>query len=172
MGAPACWRALTSFSGGNVSRPSRAPRASWLGAITALGLTAATFAALGGTPAQATDWSACLSGPADRQAVFQRAAQRSGVPEPVLLGVSFMESRWDDHDGAPSTSAGYGPMHLTSPDGHRDGARASTRWARARAAVRRPPDLQATRERIGKDALSTLANGLEADRRQRAAAAA
>ena len=83
--------------------------------------------------AQATDWSRCLHGPADRQAVFDRAAERSGVPASVLLGVSFMESRWDDHDGAPSTSAGYGPMHLTSPDGHRGGARTSTRWARATA---------------------------------------
>jgi N-acetyl-anhydromuramyl-L-alanine amidase AmpD len=24
-----------------------------------------------------------------------------------------MESRWDDHDGSPSTAGGYGPMHLT-----------------------------------------------------------
>jgi hypothetical protein len=100
-----------------VSRPSRAPRASWLGAITVLGLTAATFAALGGSPAQATDWSTCLNGSTDRQAVFARAAERSGVPQSILLGVSFMESRWDDHDGAPSTSSGYGPMHLTSASG-------------------------------------------------------
>ena len=78
----------------------------------------ATLTALAGTPAQATDWSACVHGPTDRQAVFDRAAASSGVPEAVLLGVSFMESRWDDHgSGALSTSAGYGPMHLTSPAG-------------------------------------------------------
>ena len=140
-----------------MSRPSRAPRASWLGAITALGLTAATFAALGGTPAQATDWSACLSGPADRQAVFQRAAQRSGVPEPVLLGVSFMESRWDDHDGAPVRRPVTG--RCTSP------RRRASRRRRDEHAMGKGeggvhadrPRLQATRERIGKDALSTLA---------------
>ena len=143
-----------------MSRSSRLPHARrWLGATTTVGLVAATFAALASTPAQATDWSSCLKGSADRQAVFGRAAQRSGVPESVLLGVSFMESRWDDHDGAPSTSAGYGPMHLTSPDGIEqapaehamgkgDGGRAD-REAQARATV--------TRERIGKDALSTLA---------------
>ena len=101
-----------------MSRSPRAPHAGrLLGASTVVGLVAATFAALASTPAQATDWSSCLNGPNDRQAVFDRAAQRSGVPQSVLLGVSFMESRWDDHGGAPSTSAGYGPMHLTSPEG-------------------------------------------------------
>jgi N-acetyl-anhydromuramyl-L-alanine amidase AmpD len=30
-----------------------------------------------------------------------------------LLGVSYLESRWDTNAGTPSTSAGYGPMHLT-----------------------------------------------------------
>jgi hypothetical protein len=31
----------------------------------------------------------------------------------VLLGVSYLESRWDFNAGTPSTAAGYGPMHLT-----------------------------------------------------------
>ncbi len=139
---------------------SRSPRAStWVGLATAAGLVAATFTTLTGTPAQATDWSSCLAGTSDRQAVFARASERSGVPESILLGVSFMESRWDDHGSSPSTSAGYGPMHLTSPDaiapapaehamGKGDGSRAD-RQRQARAS--------ATRERIGKDALSTMA---------------
>ncbi|WP_240796382.1 peptidoglycan recognition family protein [Streptomyces sp. RFCAC02] len=46
-------------------------------------------------------------------AAFTDAAERWGVPESVLLGVSYLESRWDTHDGAPSVSGGYGPMHLT-----------------------------------------------------------
>jgi N-acetyl-anhydromuramyl-L-alanine amidase AmpD len=54
-----------------------------------------------------------VTGSAARQAVFARAARISGVPRPVLLGVSYMESRWDDHSGSPSTSGGYGPMNLT-----------------------------------------------------------
>jgi hypothetical protein len=52
----------------------------------------------------------------------------------VLLGVSYLKSRWDDHAGAPSTSGGYGPMHLTDvtlPDQSRakdaDGAASSVR---------------------------------------------
>ena len=35
------------------------------------------------------------------------------MPQSVLLGVSYLQSRWDAHDGAPSVTGGYGPMHLT-----------------------------------------------------------
>ncbi len=75
--------------------------------VGGLALTAAPQAA------QAADWSRCLDGSSDRQAVFARAADVSGVPEKVLLGVSYMESRWDDHGTQVSSSGGYGPMHLT-----------------------------------------------------------
>ncbi|MGG7575255.1 N-acetylmuramoyl-L-alanine amidase [Streptomyces sirii] len=52
--------------------------------------------------------------PADRlQRAFTDAAARFHVPRGVLLGVSYLESRWDGHRGAPSVSGGYGPMHLT-----------------------------------------------------------
>lgn len=47
------------------------------------------------------------------QAAFTNAAAEYQVPQSVLLGVSYMESRWDSHAGAPSVSGGYGPMHLT-----------------------------------------------------------
>ncbi|EOD63434.1 N-acetylmuramoyl-L-alanine amidase [Amycolatopsis vancoresmycina] len=48
-----------------------------------------------------------------RQRDFTAAASEFGVPENILLGVSYLESRWDANAGTPSTSAGYGPMHLT-----------------------------------------------------------
>ncbi|SFB31919.1 N-acetylmuramoyl-L-alanine amidase [Amycolatopsis marina] len=48
-----------------------------------------------------------------RQQAFSAAAAEFGVPEEVLLGVSYLQSRWDHNAGTPSTSAGYGPMHLT-----------------------------------------------------------
>jgi N-acetyl-anhydromuramyl-L-alanine amidase AmpD len=48
-----------------------------------------------------------------RQHAFDSAAAEFGVPVSVLLGVSYLESRWDANAGTPSTSAGYGPMHLT-----------------------------------------------------------
>ncbi len=50
---------------------------------------------------------------AERQQAFAEAADDYGVPESVLLGVSYLESRWDANAGRPSTSAGFGPMHLT-----------------------------------------------------------
>ncbi|MFI6511857.1 N-acetylmuramoyl-L-alanine amidase [Streptosporangium sp. NPDC050855] len=63
--------------------------------------------------------------PAGRQAAFAAAARAYGVPESVLLGVSYLESRWDGHAGRPSVSAGYGPMHLVdgrAERGHPHGA--------------------------------------------------
>ncbi|MEV4753885.1 peptidoglycan recognition family protein [Micromonospora sp. NPDC049559] len=48
-----------------------------------------------------------------RQQLYAAAAAEYGVPEAVLLGVSYLESRWDGNAGTPSTSGGYGPMHLT-----------------------------------------------------------
>ena len=47
------------------------------------------------------------------QQAFTAAAQRYHVPQSVLLGVSYLESRWDSHQGMPSVTGGYGPMHLT-----------------------------------------------------------
>ncbi|MET8305566.1 peptidoglycan recognition family protein [Micromonospora sp. NPDC005173] len=49
----------------------------------------------------------------DRQQQYAAAAAEYGVPESILLGVSYLESRWDTHPGTPSTSGGYGPLHLT-----------------------------------------------------------
>ncbi|MFF9198202.1 N-acetylmuramoyl-L-alanine amidase [Streptomyces sp. NPDC014779] len=47
------------------------------------------------------------------QRQFAVAAERQRVPQSVLLAVSYLESRWDAHGGAPSVTGGYGPMHLT-----------------------------------------------------------
>jgi N-acetyl-anhydromuramyl-L-alanine amidase AmpD len=56
-------------------------------------------------PAQATV--------ADRSAEFAAAAAEFGVPESVLLAVSYNETLWEDHAGQPSTTGAYGPMGLT-----------------------------------------------------------
>ncbi|MDX3111382.1 N-acetylmuramoyl-L-alanine amidase, partial [Nonomuraea angiospora] len=71
-----------------------------ISAVVALPLTS------GVVPAHAQD-----SG--DRQQAFAAAAQEFKVPESVLLGVSYLESRWEAHAGQPSNDAGFGPMHLT-----------------------------------------------------------
>jgi hypothetical protein len=63
------------------------------------------------------------------QQQFADAAQKYGVPESVLLGVSYLQSRWDSHGGAPSVSGGYGPMHLTD---------ARTALARSRSGAAAP----------------------------------
>ncbi|MGW2330990.1 N-acetylmuramoyl-L-alanine amidase [Streptomyces sp. NPDC001700] len=47
------------------------------------------------------------------QRAFAAAAKEHRVPPSVLLGVSYLQSRWDGHRGAPSVTGGYGPMHLT-----------------------------------------------------------
>ncbi|MFI8189228.1 N-acetylmuramoyl-L-alanine amidase [Streptomyces sp. NPDC085946] len=47
------------------------------------------------------------------QEAFAAAAAEYRVPQSVLLGVSYLQSRWDTHGGAPSVTGGYGPMHLT-----------------------------------------------------------
>jgi len=57
--------------------------------------------------------SAAGPAPDTRQQQYAAAAAEYGVPENVLLGVSYLESRWDTNAGTPSTSGGYGPMHLT-----------------------------------------------------------
>ncbi|UUU19542.1 N-acetylmuramoyl-L-alanine amidase [Streptomyces sp. DSM 40750] len=53
------------------------------------------------------------SSPARLQGAFTAAAARYDVPRSVLLGVSYLQSRWDAHGGAASVTGGYGPMHLT-----------------------------------------------------------
>ncbi|MFV8183086.1 N-acetylmuramoyl-L-alanine amidase [Streptomyces sp. AF1B] len=47
------------------------------------------------------------------QSAFASASAEYHVPQSVLLGVSYLQSRWDAHEGAPSVTGGYGPMHLT-----------------------------------------------------------
>src|SRR5215213_1614290 len=54
--------------------------------------------------------------PSALQAAFTAAAREFGVPERVLLAVSYNLSRWDAHAGAPSVAGGYGPMHLIHVD--------------------------------------------------------
>ncbi|MFE4603086.1 N-acetylmuramoyl-L-alanine amidase [Kitasatospora indigofera] len=92
----------------------------------------ALTAALGLLPALAVVPQARAAEPVaggERAAAFTAAAAEYHVPLQVLLGVSYLESRWDTHGGSPSTDAGYGPMHLTDARGalaglphHSDGA--------------------------------------------------
>ncbi|MGZ4485531.1 MAG: N-acetylmuramoyl-L-alanine amidase, partial [Nocardioidaceae bacterium] len=60
----------------------------------AAALVAAGLALVAAPGEAAAPFSSCTSGSPDRQAVFARAATATGVPQPVLLAVSYMESRW------------------------------------------------------------------------------
>ncbi len=56
--------------------------------------------------------------PSDRrlQDAFTDAAREFHVPRSVLMSVSYLQSRWDSHPGAPSVAGGFGPMHLLDPE--------------------------------------------------------
>lgn len=91
-------------------------------ATTAVALTTALAVATQSPPALASDTSSgqrCLGAVAPgspataRERVFAAAAATYGVPLALAKGVSYLESRWDDHAMSPSTVGGYGPMHLT-----------------------------------------------------------
>ncbi|OIJ64078.1 hypothetical protein WN71_030970 [Streptomyces mangrovisoli] len=47
------------------------------------------------------------------QRQFDAAAAEFGVPDAVLLAVSYQESRWESHQGRPSTTGNYGVFGLT-----------------------------------------------------------
>lgn len=66
--------------------------------------------------AQPDDSSLTGKNPEHLQQAFVQAAKEFNVPVSVLMSVSYNESRWDQHDGKPSTSGGYGVMHLTQVD--------------------------------------------------------
>ncbi|MER7564476.1 peptidoglycan recognition family protein [Streptomyces sp. NPDC097941] len=88
---------------GSATDPNRATRR----VLGTLAGTALLLPLLGAAPSSAEDSAAGL------QRAFAAAAAEYDVPQSVLLGVSYLQSRWDTHAGAPSVTGGYGPMHLT-----------------------------------------------------------
>ena len=48
----------------------------------------------------------------DKHDQFANASTKYGVPASVLAAISYGQTRWEDHAAVPSTSLGYGPMHL------------------------------------------------------------
>ncbi|MFC5666074.1 N-acetylmuramoyl-L-alanine amidase [Kitasatospora misakiensis] len=50
------------------------------------------------------------------QAQFAAAAKEFKVPESILLAVSYQETRWESHQGRPSTTGNYNVMGLTQVD--------------------------------------------------------
>ncbi|GAA1605539.1 N-acetylmuramoyl-L-alanine amidase [Kribbella sancticallisti] len=83
-----------------------------LAALAAVALPMTVVGVSSGGPPPAAAATPSPSGVAAE--AFRAASAQYGVPEAVLLAVSYAESRWDDHQGKSSTSGGYGPMHLTA----------------------------------------------------------
>ncbi|MFF3936955.1 N-acetylmuramoyl-L-alanine amidase [Streptomyces phaeofaciens] len=99
------------------------------------------------------------------QQAFAAAAAEYHVPQSVLLAVSYLQSRWDGHGGAPSVTGGYGPMHLTDARAalgtaphHAEGTE-DPRGDTARAPLRPEPRLPAAEE--VPDRLKTLPKAAE-----------
>ncbi|MFF3871602.1 N-acetylmuramoyl-L-alanine amidase [Streptomyces sp. NPDC001978] len=96
---------------GSVTDPTSAPgsrrKRRAAGAVASAALL---LPLLGAAPSQsATD----PTGAGGLQRAFASVAAEYHVPQSVLLAVSYLQSRWDTHAGAPSVTGGYGPMHLT-----------------------------------------------------------
>lgn len=86
---------------------------SWCRRLTvSLAVSVGLVFASGGAGAAPTD-RPLSDEPDSRQDAFAAAAAEYDIPEPVLLAVSYLESRWDANGGQPSRAGGYGPMHLT-----------------------------------------------------------
>ncbi|MFE7812851.1 N-acetylmuramoyl-L-alanine amidase [Streptomyces sp. NPDC057433] len=153
---------------GSPTRPGRAPAGGARPARRTAGALAAaalTLPLLGAAPsAPPPD-----AGPSDGtrlQEAFDAAATTYEVPRSVLLAVSYLQSRWDTHDGAPSVTGGYGPMHLTdartalaSATSHHDEGTEDPRGDDARPALR--PEAQVPPAAALPDRLATLPRAAE-----------
>ncbi|WP_149179362.1 N-acetylmuramoyl-L-alanine amidase [Streptomyces sp. TRM49041] len=53
---------------------------------------------------------------AELQTDFEKAAREFDVPQSVLMAVSYRQTRWESHDGLPSTTGAYNVMGLTQVD--------------------------------------------------------
>ncbi|MFI6284743.1 N-acetylmuramoyl-L-alanine amidase [Streptomyces sp. NPDC051018] len=100
-----------------------------------------------------TDASAAPAAGGGLQGDFERAAAEYGVPRSVLLGVSYLQSRWDSHGGAPSVTGGYGPMHLT------DAATALAEAPRPASGAADPHGAHATGDLRGDDSRAARRHG-------------
>ena len=67
----------------------------------------------GAASAQAADPAAAAN---TLQGQFASAAAEFHIPQSVLLALSYQETRWDSHQGQPSTTGNYNVMGLTDVD--------------------------------------------------------
>ncbi|MGW4643773.1 N-acetylmuramoyl-L-alanine amidase [Sphaerisporangium sp. NPDC004334] len=75
--------------------------------------SAALATSAGPASAPSVSCAATVAAPT-REAAFAEAAKASRVPEALLKAVSYMQSRWDDHQGRPNGDGGYGLFGLSA----------------------------------------------------------
>ncbi|MFJ8622267.1 hypothetical protein ACIRD3_05415, partial [Kitasatospora sp. NPDC093550] len=121
------------------------------------------LAAVGAAPAahaRSDDGTAASVVPASAlvlQRQFTAAAEEFGVPPGLLLALAYQESRWESHQGAPSTTGNYGVLGLTQVDVAAENAAAPGGTATARRGEDRPRPARPARPRIvDSPALHTL----------------
>ncbi|MFE7552663.1 N-acetylmuramoyl-L-alanine amidase [Streptomyces gardneri] len=64
----------------------------------------------------ATGDAKAAAGDVSLQSQFANAAREFDVPQSVLMAVSYRQTRWESHDGLPSTTGAYNVMGLTDVD--------------------------------------------------------
>lgn len=80
----------------------------------AVAATAAiTTAAMASQPTVPSGSQPVAAAAASLQTRFADAAREFGVPQNVLMAVSYRQTLWESHDGEPSTSGAYNVMGLT-----------------------------------------------------------
>lgn len=84
--------------------------------IGGAGLSVALVVGLIPLQARATEVPApgcsAVSATGSLESAFSAAAEKFDVNEDVLKGISYMQSRWDGHDGAVSADGGYGMFNI------------------------------------------------------------
>ncbi|WP_052390712.1 peptidoglycan recognition family protein [Streptomyces sp. NRRL B-24484] len=82
-----------------------------------LAITAAVAASAAGLAPPAAAHTAPAQAAADLlQRRFADASAEFGVPQSVLLALSYQQTRWESHGGEPSTTGNYNVMGLTRVD--------------------------------------------------------
>jgi N-acetyl-anhydromuramyl-L-alanine amidase AmpD len=82
------------------------------------------------------------------QSAFAAAASEFGVPENVLLAVSYTLTRWEP-SGGPSAAGGFGPMQLTDPSASQANGKGDAAAPSAKARSGRGPTVAAAAAATG-----------------------
>ncbi|MEU9293056.1 N-acetylmuramoyl-L-alanine amidase [Streptomyces sp. NPDC048266] len=100
------------------------------------------------------------AGTSSLQSQFANAAREFDVPQSVLMAVSYRQTRWESHDGLPSTTGAYNVMGLTDVDAddveqHDDKERLAHLNASGKAEIEKTFDAEKALAALPKEAVDT-----------------